>query len=91
MQLLIEPSGRIRCVYGETIDLSVLGPMKIRRASRVEPNASGRWSADLTPVGGPVLGPYSSRGEALAAENDWLDVNWLTEPRRAVPLATSPQ
>ncbi|NLE37491.1 MAG: hypothetical protein GX621_05640 [Pirellulaceae bacterium] len=77
MQLLIKPSGRIRCVYGEAIDLSVLGPMKIRRASHVEPDPTGRWTADLSPVGGPVLGPYSSRGEALAAEQAWLDVNWL--------------
>ena len=91
MQLLVEPGGRIRCVYAESIDLHALGKTTIRRASHVEPDASGRWSADLTPVGGPVLGSYSSRGEALAAENDWLERNWLTEPCRAVALATSAQ
>ena len=40
----------------------------ITRASHVEPDAEGRWLADLTPVAGPVLGPFDLRSEALAAE-----------------------
>lgn len=32
----------------------------------------GRWWADLTPVAGPVLGPFDSRAQALQAESDWL-------------------
>ncbi len=31
---------------------------------------------DLSPVGGPVLGPFRLRSQALAAEQAWLD-GWL--------------
>lgn len=31
-----------------------------------------RWLADLGISGGPVLGPYPRREQALAAEVDWL-------------------
>lgn len=31
-----------------------------------------RWQADMSPVGGPVLGPFKTREEALKAEHDWL-------------------
>lgn len=30
------------------------------------------WWADMIPVGGPVLGPFNSRDEALEAEVGWL-------------------
>lgn len=33
------------------------------------------WWADLTPVNGPVFGPYATNTEALAAELKWLDDN----------------
>ena len=48
------------------------GKLRITRASHVEPDAAGCWSADMGPSGGPVLGPYSSRSEALQAERGWL-------------------
>jgi hypothetical protein len=32
----------------------------------------GQWLADLTVSGGPVLGPFATRLEAIAAEEDWL-------------------
>jgi hypothetical protein len=65
-------------VYAETIDLGVLGHLVISRASHVEPDDSGRWLADLRPIGGPVLGPFERRSEALAAEIAWLEAHWLT-------------
>jgi hypothetical protein len=77
MQLLIQPNGGVRCVYGEAINLSALGRVQITRGSHVEPDDDGRWFADLTPVSGPQLGPFSQRSEALAAEREWLTVNWL--------------
>ena len=77
MELLIEPAGRIRCVYGEAIDLSQLGDLTIRRGSYVEPVDEAAWQCDLSPVAGPVLGPYPSRSAALAAEVAWLSENWL--------------
>ncbi len=77
MQLIIAPGGVVRCVYGEEIDLTALGKPIIRRASYVEPDQHGRWLADLSPVDGGVLGPFSNRSEALAAEQSWLEANWL--------------
>ncbi|MBI1311633.1 hypothetical protein GC176_10090 [bacterium] len=77
MNLLIAPSGQIRCVYDETIDLTALGNVHITRGSHVEPTADGQWSADLSPVGGPRLGPFSQRSSALEAERQWLDTHWL--------------
>ena len=43
------------------------------RASHVEPNDQGRWFADLAPVNGPILGPYTRRTEALEAERAKLE------------------
>lgn len=77
MKLLVRPDGTVRAIYQEDLDLAVLGCPTIRRASHVEPDQEGRWRADLTPVGGPVLGPYDRRGEALEAEREWLERHWL--------------
>jgi hypothetical protein len=77
MDLIVSPDGTIRAVYAEAIDLGVLGHLVISRSSHVEPNDSGRWLADLTPIAGPVLGPFNLRSEALEAEQVWLATNWL--------------
>lgn len=77
MQLVIEPAGAVRCLYAEKLDLHALGRPCIRRASHVEPDRQGRWAADLMPVGGPRLGPFTRRSEALRAECEWLESNWL--------------
>ena len=77
MELVIQIGGIVRCIYDETIELAVLGPLDIRRASHVEPTADGHWTADLSPVHGPVLGPFNHRTEALAAEQAWLAARWL--------------
>jgi hypothetical protein len=73
MKLLVRPDGTVRAIYDESIDLAVLGTPTITRASHVEPDRDGRWRTDLTPVGGPVLGPYGRRSEALEAEHAWLE------------------
>ena len=52
--------------------LRALGRLQITRASHVEPDLDGNWWADMGPVEGPVLGPFGSRSEALAAERGWL-------------------
>ena len=77
MQLVIDRAGTVRCIYAESIELSRLGDLSIRRASHVEPDGHGCWFADLSPVGGPILGPFDYRGSALAAEHRWLETNWL--------------
>ena len=77
MQAVVQPNGAIHCLYDESIDLSTLGRLSIRRASHVEPDANGQWSADLSPMEGPVLGPFSRRSDALTAERDWIEDHGL--------------
>jgi hypothetical protein len=77
MQLVISPRAMVRCVYAESIDLAPLGRLTIARASHVEPDEQGQWHADLAPVGGPRLGPFERRSEALHAEAAWLEAHWL--------------
>ena len=77
MQIVIDTSGNVSCIYDETISLSTLGKLKIRRGSHVEPIQGGKWIADLSPVNGPLLGPFRFRSKALAAERKWLEKNWL--------------
>lgn len=77
MQVVIDSTGLVRCLYDEEIDLSSLGNLTIARASHVEPANDGSWYADLSPVKGPVLGPFQRRSQALRAEVQWLECNWL--------------
>ena len=81
MQLVVRPGGTTHCLYGEDFPLAALGRLQIRRASHVEPDTAGQWTADLRLVGGPVLGPFVLRSEALAAERQWLLVHWLVKLR----------
>lgn len=63
----------VKYIYNELLDLSDISPeTNIARASHVEPTAAGQWTADMAPSGGPVLGPFQKRSEALAAEVEWL-------------------
>ena len=78
MEIVIQSDGTAICIYSESIPLAVLGPLKIKRASHVEPDFNGRWIADLSPVDGPQLGPFDKRSDALAAEVRWLEQHWLT-------------
>ena len=77
LDLVIDAQGTVRGLYGEAIDLAVLGPLEIRRGSHVEPTPEGCWTADMSPCSGPVLGPFRTRSEALVAERDWLLRHWL--------------
>ncbi len=72
MELVVAADGVARCIYDEVLDLRRLGKLQITRASHVEPDAEGYWRADMGPSGGPVLGPFRSRSEALRAEREWL-------------------
>lgn len=80
MQLIIDPNGAVRCIYGEEIRLDTIGQMAVTRASHVEPDSAGGWCADLSPMDGPCLGPFKRRSEALTAERRWLEKNWLSHP-----------
>lgn len=59
----------------EAAALTDLGQASIRRVSHVEPTRDGQWTADLSPVDGPLLGPYRLRRQALDAEVEWLRNN----------------
>jgi len=72
MELVVDAGGNVRCIYGDELDLREIGKLQITRASHVEPDRDGFWWADMGPVGGPVLGPFKNRTEALQAEREWL-------------------
>jgi len=104
MQIIIEPTGDMRMIDSDAIDVDALGIGVRRRVSHVLPvnpvlrsvfrylrdrfGETGRvaeftrrwpclWQADMSPVGGPVLGPYRDRAEAIENEVVWLERNWL--------------
>jgi hypothetical protein len=74
MELVIDAGGVVRCIYDEAMELREIGKLQITRASHVEPDRDGFWWADMGPSGGPVLGPFVTRSEALDAERGWLNV-----------------
>ena len=85
VELVIEPGGMVRMIYSELLDPHQLGTPVIRRGSHVEPTADGHWTADLSPVDGPTLGPFPQRSAALAAEVAWLQQHWLVPPSADEP------
>ena len=72
LELVIGVDGGVKCIYDEALDLRTLGKLQITRASHVEPDSEGSWWADMGPSGGPVLGPFRTRTEAIQAERRWL-------------------
>lgn len=84
MNLYVRPNGTAQCMYddAEPINLTQLGVIDIKRASNVEPAPldKGKWIADLAPIGGPTLGPFDTRREALAAEVAWVDAQLARGP-----------
>jgi len=88
MILTISPQGTVRAVYTETIDLDALGQTTIRRASHVEPGPDG-WRAEI--VGGPTLGSFPKRSEAVLAEVAWIEDNLLYPPPHRGPGNGGPQ
>jgi hypothetical protein len=76
LEVKIQPEGGIRFIYDDELTgLLALGCPTIKRASHVEPDALGRWTADMSPANGPVLGPFIKRADALMAERAWLERN----------------
>jgi len=72
----IEIDGRLRLIYSDILlPLLQEGETSISRASQVEPVTTPEgiaWTADLSLVGGPVLGPFPTREAALYHEVRWL-------------------
>lgn len=73
----ISPDCVVTAIYDDEIKdvLADLGEMSIKRASHVEPSGNGQWIADMSPVGGGVLGPFDFHAEAIVAEQLYLMVN----------------
>ena len=72
--LSIAGDGSVRAIYDDELaELCGEGDTHIMRVSHVEPTRDAQWNADLSPVGGPLLGPFPLRAEALKAEVDWLN------------------
>ena len=82
MVVTFEVDGTARFLYSdETAEIArEVGALTIRRASHVEPTSDGQWTADMAPVGGPVLGPFKARVEALASEVAWLNEHGVPFP-----------
>jgi len=74
MKILIKPDGTTVFIYDDRLrSLMAEGKSEIRRASHVEPTKDGKWEADMSPVNGPILGPFETREEALREEVKWLE------------------
>jgi hypothetical protein len=79
--VLDSATGSVRFIHSDeamALVRNVGGRPSVRRASHVEPvGGSASWEADMSPVGGPKLGPFPTRREALDAEVAWLNENHL--------------
>lgn len=73
MTISICPEGDLIVIYSDPVKIMIdLGTAIIKRASHVEPSSVGEWTADLSPMNGPILGPFDTRQAALVAEVAWL-------------------
>jgi hypothetical protein len=64
----IAPDGTVVTVYTDTIDLRALGHVRALRASVVEWDECGQaWTAHIL-ASGTMLGPFTTRAEAVSAE-----------------------
>ena len=84
MELVVETRGTLRCMYSEAIDLATIGRLSIVRGSVVEPDSEGHWITDLSPINGPILGPFLSRSIALAVERSWIEDHILAVARHSI-------
>ena len=76
LRLVIRKTGAVEYVHDDALVrvCAALSPPKITRASHIEPDCSGQWWVDLSPCGGPKLGPYPSDQyqQARRDEDDWI-------------------
>jgi len=61
----------------ELVELLDEGQATVHRASHVEPDPRGGWTADMSPSGGPKIGPCTLRSTALWWETQWLNKHLL--------------
>ena len=77
--IAVSISGEVSFIYDEELEaLEKSGASSTSRASNVEPEGDGTWTADFSPIGHNVrLTGFKKRSEALAAEKQWLEDNIL--------------
>lgn len=74
VKIAIAPDGSLKSIYDDNLaGLATKLGGTISRASHVEPGPDNLWYADMSPRGGPTLGPFPDRKTAIAAETAWLD------------------
>lgn len=75
IRIAIPADGNVQLIYKDEVAdvIKALGHATTARASHVEPTADGRWQADISPVGGPMLPPTDTRQESLDLEVAWLN------------------
>lgn len=73
IKLWVAEDGTVTFVYDDDVAaaLDELGLMYTERAGHVEPTADNRWTVRL--VGGPSVGPFDTRREALAVEAEMVN------------------
>ena len=89
--IFVNRDGTLQFIYDDDLADGFAGEeQETRRASHVEPfkapfdwRPATRWQADMAPVGGPVLGPFDSRQQALDAEREWLRKRMSEAPLRS--------
>jgi len=73
-----DETGALTFIYHDDLAfLMELGHAETKRASHVEPGPDNKWYADMSPVAGPVLGPFDFRQQALDAETKFIKENVL--------------
>ena len=77
MIISVDRAGGVKAIYSDGFNWHALGKTLIQRASEVEPDHLGLWWADLGVSGGPRIGPFAKRADAIAAEVAWLERNCL--------------
>tara|TARA_Y100000310_G_scaffold232829_1_gene235676 strand:+ start:57 stop:329 length:273 start_codon:yes stop_codon:yes gene_type:complete len=75
--ITISRKGKVDFIWSDDLsELLQIGDHEVRRASHVEPDHNGQWSANMGPSNGPILGPFPLRRDALLAEARWLEDHW---------------
>ena len=80
-EVIVEQNGMMRFIYDDDLAsvMQDIGSLSVARASHVEPGEGG-WFADMSPVGGEMLGPFDTRAEALREEVAWLEERGVPTP-----------
>ena len=88
LKLLVRTDSTVQAIYSDELAplIDKASHVEVRRASFVEPDPDGGWTATMQD--GTKLGPFRLRSEALAAEIRYLDSKLFPQveaPHHAAP------